>query len=105
MNYDYERWCVLSTNHLQNLNVNRFMYVYFSDVKNGLIQLINLNLENFDGGIAAKWATHQETSGFMTIRPLLDQTYALTVNKDKNSVELKPFVEGNIDQEWTFHAY
>ncbi len=81
------------------------MYVYFSDVNNGLIQLAYMDLQYYDGGIAAKWAIQKESSGFMTIRPLLDQTYAVTVNKEKNSVELKPFVEGNIDQEWIFHSY
>jgi len=97
LNYEYEKWCVLSTNQIINLNLNLYM------VNNGLIRLAELT-DGDDGGIAAKWVLQIESSGFTTIRLTLDQTYAVTVNKEKNSVELKPFVEGNIDQEWTFHS-
>lgn len=74
------------------------MYVF--DVIKGDIQLISLNLQENDGGIAAKWKIKQEDSGVVSIRPLLNEMYAVTVNKMKKSVELKAFVKGNIDQEW-----
>ncbi len=74
------------------------MYVF--DVIKGDIQLISLNLQENDGGIAAKWKIKQEDSGVFSIRPLLNEMYAVTVNKMKKSVELKAFVKGNIDQEW-----
>ena len=92
----------MNADHILNLNLNQFLYVYFETVKNGSIQLVSLDLQSFDGGEAAKWVTHLESSGFTTIRPALDQSYAVTVNQENSSVELKPFVKGDINQEWTF---
>lgn len=76
------------------------MYVYFGDVNNGAIQLIYLDLENYDGGDSAKWIIQQET-GYVSIRPVLNQNYAVTAIFDPKNAMLETFKDGNIDQLWS----
>ena len=81
------------------------MYVYFNDVNNGLIQLVSLDLNSYDGGEYAKWIVKKEIDCFFSIRSKVDTNYAITVNAEHNNVVLKTIENGkiSIDQEWILH--
>ena len=88
----------MKTGHIKNILLNQYLYVYFDDVTNGEIQLVPLLIESYDGGLSAKWKIVYNSDGTISIRPLLNTSYAISV-RSIESVGLLHYT-GSSDQKW-----